>query len=75
MASRYRDLPKFVWARRLFSGSYDYENGFELQGCILPELYKFKNIPDKAVTSPNIRLDNLRRFKNLQKRMNLKLRN
>jgi len=65
LASKYRDLPKFVWARNLLNDLDDLENGYLLQRRILTELCKFRNIPDKAAPNPNAGLDNLRKLKQL----------
>ena len=65
MASKYRDLPKFVWARNLLTDLDVIENGYELQRRILTELCKFRNIPDMATPNPDAGIGNLRKLKQL----------
>lgn len=65
LASKYRDYPKFVWARRLLDDLDGLENGYGLQRRILTELCKFRNIPDKDAEDINTGLDNLRKLKRL----------
>lgn len=65
LASKHRDLAKFVWARNLLNELDELENGYTVQKRILTELCKFKNIPDKDAPNPDAGLSALRKLKEL----------
>ena len=46
IASRYRDQPKFVWARSLMKDLDQIDNGYQTQRHILTELCKLRKLPD-----------------------------
>lgn len=65
LASKHKDLAKFVWARSLLAELDDNEDGFLIQRRILTELCKFRNLPDKDAPNPDAGLSALRKLKEL----------
>ncbi len=49
IAIKYRNEPKFVWARKLLSELNETEGGRIIQRRILTELCKLRNLPDRDV--------------------------
>lgn len=62
LANKYRDEPKFVWARKLLNELEDTEEGRIVQRKILTELCKLRNVIDD-VLDRNSGLDALRKLK------------
>ena len=62
---KYRDQPKFVWARRVISDLGESEEGRLIQSRLLTELCRLRNIPDSDVPDRTAALDALRKLKEL----------
>jgi hypothetical protein len=65
IASKHKDLYKFVWARELLNDLDGIPDGDILQRKILTELCKFRNLPDLKADNPDAGLSALRRLKEL----------
>ncbi|WP_053366284.1 restriction endonuclease [Bacillus sp. FJAT-27245] len=65
LINKYRDLPKFVWARRVLEELSSTEEGVLIQRKILTNLCNLKDLPDKEVKDRNAGLDALRKLKRL----------
>lgn len=65
LAKKYRDEPKFVWARKLLSELNETEDGQIIQRRILTELCKLRNVPDRDVPDPDAGLSALRKLKTI----------
>jgi hypothetical protein len=63
--NKYRDLPKFVWARRVLEDLSHNEDGLLIQRKLLTNLCKLKDLPDKEVRDRNSGLDALRKLKSI----------
>ncbi|TRZ37011.1 restriction endonuclease [Niallia circulans] len=63
--NKYRDLPKFVWARRVLEDLSINEDGLIIQRKLLTNLCKLRDLPDKEVLDRNAGLDALRKLKRL----------
>jgi len=64
-AVKYRNEPKFVWARKLLSDLNETEDGRFIQRRILTELCKLRKLPEKEVPDPDAGLSALRNLKKL----------
>ncbi len=64
LANKYRDQPKFVWAKRLLNDLEESDNGRLLQRKILAQFCKLRDLPDE-VPDRNAGLDTLRKLKSL----------
>jgi len=73
LASKHRNLAKFVWARNLLNELDELENGYTVQRYILTELCKFKNIPDKDAPNPDAGLSALRKLKEMAKKNKIEI--
>ncbi len=62
---KYRDLPKFVWARRLLTELGQSEQGRLVQRRILTDLCKLRDLQDENVPDRNAGIDALRNLKRL----------
>jgi hypothetical protein len=65
IGGRYRDDPKFVWARKLLHDLSETEEGRITQRKILTALCRLRNLPDNDVPDKNAGLDALRKLKEL----------
>ena len=65
LASKYKDLPKFTWARNILNDLDELQDGDILQRKILTELCKFKKLPDPKAVNPDAGLSALRKLKEL----------
>lgn len=63
LARRYKHEAKFVWIRHLLSDLDEIQDGDITQRCILTELCKLRNLPDKDAPNPNAGLEALRKLK------------
>lgn len=63
--NKYRDLPKFVWARRVIEDLSINEDGLIIQRKLLTNLCQLKDLPDKGVVDRNAGLDSLRKLKRI----------
>lgn len=63
--NKYRDLPKFVWARRILEDLSLNEDGLIIQRKLLTNLCKLKDLPDNGVLDRNAGLDALRKLKRI----------
>lgn len=70
LANKYRDQPKFVWAKRLLNDLEESDDGRLLQRKILTQFCRLRNLPDE-VPDRDIGLDALRRLKNLANKYNI----
>lgn len=73
LASKHRNLAKFVWSRNLLNELDELENGYTVQRYILTELCKFKNIPDKDAPNPDAGLSALRKLKEMAKKNKIEI--
>ena len=64
-ARKYRNEPKFVWARKLLSDLSNTEDGIIIHRRILTELCKLRNLPDKDVPDRDAGFSALRKLKKL----------
>ncbi|KGR89362.1 restriction endonuclease [Lysinibacillus boronitolerans] len=62
---KYRDLPKFVWARKVLEELSVNENDLIIQRKLLTNLCKLRDLPDSGVLDRNAGLDSLRKLKRL----------
>src|ERR1035437_4811216 len=65
LIEKYRDEPKFVWARHVISDLNQTEQGHDVLRRMLTELCKLRKIPDDKVPDRNAALDALRALKEL----------
>lgn len=65
MAKKYREEPKYVWARHLLTELSESDAGRTLQRRILTELCKLRNLPDKDVPDRDAGLEALKTLKSL----------
>jgi hypothetical protein len=65
LIEKYRDEPKFVWARHVISDLNQTEQGHEILRRMLTELCKLRKVPDEKVPDRNAALDALRELKEL----------
>jgi hypothetical protein len=65
LIEKYRDEPKFVWARHVISDLNQTEQGHEVLRRMLTELCKLRKVPDEKVPDRNAALDALRELKDL----------
>ena len=65
LAIKYRNEPKFVWARKLLSELNETDEGGIIQRRILTELCKLRNLPDKDVPDQDAGLSALKKLKNI----------
>jgi len=65
IVDKFRDEPKFVWARKTLSELGQSPDGCILQQRLLTELFKLRDLPDKNVPDPDAGLDALRKLKRL----------
>jgi hypothetical protein len=65
MVEKYRDEPKFPWARHLLTDLGQTEEGYLLQRAILTGLCRLRSLPDENVPDRNAGLAALRRLKEL----------
>jgi restriction endonuclease Mrr len=63
LINKYRELPKFVWARRVIEDLSLNEDGLIIQRKLLTNLCKLRDLPDKAVLDRNTGLEALRELK------------
>ena len=63
LIEKYRDEPKFVWARHVISDLNQTEQGHEILRRMLTELCKLRKVPDEKVPDRNAALDALRELK------------
>ncbi len=84
LVRKYKDSPKFIWARNILNELDTMENGLLLQRRLVTELCKFRSLPDNNVPNPDAGLDALRKIKELalankieieEKKSNFKHRN
>ncbi len=73
LASKHRNLAKFVWAKNLLNELDELENGYTVQRYILTELCKFENIPDKDAPNPDAGLSALRKLKEMAKKNKIEI--
>src|SRR5262249_27421112 len=62
---KYRNEPKFVWARHVISDLNQTEQGHDVLRRLLTELCKLRKIPDENVPDRNAALNALRELKDL----------
>lgn len=65
LVNKYRDKPKFIWARRVIEELSMSEEGVITQRRILTALCNLRDLPDKDVPDRNAGLDSLKRLKKL----------
>ena len=65
LIEKYRDEPKFVWARHVIADLSQNEQGHEVLRRMLTELCKLRKVPDENVPDRNAALDALRELKDL----------
>lgn len=65
IVDRYRDLPKFVWARRVLEDLSQSEDGLIVQRKLLTNLCVLKDLPDKEVIDRSSGLEALKKLKKL----------
>jgi hypothetical protein len=65
LVEKYRDEPKFVWARHVISDLNQTEQGHDVLRRMLTELCKLRKVPDEKVPDRNAALDALRELKEL----------
>jgi|ERR1051326_3277515 hypothetical protein len=65
LIAKYRDEPKFVWARHVISDLSQTEPGHDVLRRMLTELCKLRNVPDEKVPDRNAALGALRELKDL----------
>jgi hypothetical protein len=71
LVDKYRNEPKFVWARRLLTELSQTEDGRLLQRKVLTALCQLRNVPDSQVSDRDAAADALRQLKNLAVRHDL----
>src|ERR1017187_10639223 len=65
LIQKYRDEPKFVWARHVIADLSQTEQGHDVLRRMLTELCKLRKVPDEKVPDRNAALDALRALKDL----------
>lgn len=65
LAQKYRNEPKFVWARKLLSELNETEDGRNVLQRILTDICTLNKLPDTEVPDPDAGLQALRRVKKL----------
>lgn len=65
LARKYRDSPKFVWARKLLNELENTQDGDILQKKIITELCKLRKLPDNNVPNPDAGIKALRILKEI----------
>src|SRR5579862_1570151 len=65
LVDKYRNEPKFIWARRLLTELSQTEDGRLLQRKVLNALCRLRKVPDSQIADPNAALDALRQLKDL----------
>ncbi|PEQ90721.1 restriction endonuclease [Bacillus sp. AFS006103] len=65
LINKYRELPKFVWARRVLEDLSISEDGLLIQRKLLTNFCKLRDLPDKGVLDRNAGLDALRELKRI----------
>jgi hypothetical protein len=65
LIEKYRDEPKFVWARHVIADLSQTEQGHDVLRRLLTELCKLRKVPDEKVPDRNAALDALRELKDL----------
>lgn len=65
LIEKYRNEPKFVWARHVLADLSGSEEGLLVQRRIVSELCKLRDLPDRDVSDRNAGLDALRKLKEL----------
>ncbi len=65
LIDKYRNEPKFVWARHVISDLNQTEQGHDVLRRMLTELCKLRKIPDENVPDRNAALNALRELKDL----------
>jgi hypothetical protein len=65
LIEKYRDEPKFVWARHVIADLSQTEQGHDVLRRMLTELCKLRKVPDEKVPDRNAALDALRELKDL----------
>ena len=65
LIQKYRDEPKFVWARHVISDLDQTEQGHDVLRRLLTELCKLRKVPDEKVPDRDAALDALRELKDL----------
>jgi hypothetical protein len=65
LIQKYRDEPKFVWARHVIADLSQTEPGHDVLRRMLTELCKLRKVPDENVPDRNAALDALRELKAL----------
>jgi hypothetical protein len=65
LVDKYRNEPKFVWARRLLTELSETENGRLLQRKVLTALCQLRKVPDSQVPDRDAAADSLRQLKTL----------
>lgn len=65
LIQKYRDEPKFVWARHVIADLSQTEQGHDVLRRLLTELCKLRKVPDENVPDRNVALDALRALKEL----------
>ena len=65
LIEKYRDEPKFVWARHVITDLSQSDSGHDVLRRMLTELCKLRKIPDEKVPDRDAALDALRELKEL----------
>lgn len=65
LIQKYRDEPKFLWARHVIADLSQTEQGHDVLRRLLTELCKLRKIPDENVPDRNAALEALRELKEL----------
>jgi len=65
LIEKYRDEPKYVWARRVIADLNQNQQGHDVLRRMLTELCKLRKVPDEKVPDRNAALDALRALKEL----------
>lgn len=63
--NKYRDLPKFVWARRVLEELSENEQGILIQRKLLTNLCSLRDLPDKDVPDRNAGIETLKTLKKI----------
>src|ERR1700682_5391161 len=65
LVDKYRNEPKFVWARRVLTELGELGDGRSLQRNVLTALCQLRNVPDPKVPDRDAALDAIRNLKAL----------
>lgn len=65
LVNKYRELPKFVWARRVIEELSSNEDNLIIQRKLLTNLFMLKDLPDKEVLDRNAGIAALKKLKKL----------